>query len=276
MSTGNWYADPTHRHQSRYAEAGQWTEYVADDGSVGSDPLAPVPPQPPRRRRAWPWIVGGLGIALVVLVGAIGLYAVLESQDRYHADLTRGHGDFPTIDNGATARSYQADGFHLVVRDRNTWGMSALRAPTQHTVLGVEVETRPVHMPAGSSFGPFCWQDPTRGYGFVIDADGTRELVQLDGPEGTDAIVLSRVPGTGMSASSSQRLLLTCSISPSPSAGAVHVAGYVNGVKAIDANGRMPLSQFEYTGFAGHTATATPGEWVVSNFWRRGAGDIPR
>jgi hypothetical protein len=34
-----WYADPTHRHQSRYWDGSRWTEHVADSGVSATDPL---------------------------------------------------------------------------------------------------------------------------------------------------------------------------------------------------------------------------------------------
>jgi uncharacterized protein YxjI len=37
----NWYPDPTGRHQFRYWDGTDWTDQVADHGSVGVDPLRP-------------------------------------------------------------------------------------------------------------------------------------------------------------------------------------------------------------------------------------------
>ena len=34
-----WYPDPLQRHAWRYWDGVSWTEYVADDGSVSTDPL---------------------------------------------------------------------------------------------------------------------------------------------------------------------------------------------------------------------------------------------
>jgi len=39
-----WYTDPTGRHQHRYWDGGQWTAWVADNGTQGQDPLAPAAP----------------------------------------------------------------------------------------------------------------------------------------------------------------------------------------------------------------------------------------
>ena len=35
------------------------------------------------------------------------------------------------------------------------------------------------------------------------------------------------------------------------------------------------VSYLQITGFAGHTTTATPAEWTVAGFWRRGPADMP-
>jgi hypothetical protein len=39
-----WHQDPTGRHQHRYFDSTDWTEYVADDGRTGHDPVT-HPPQ---------------------------------------------------------------------------------------------------------------------------------------------------------------------------------------------------------------------------------------
>ena len=271
MSTGTWYPDPTHRHESRYADSGTWTDYVADAGTVSRDPV----PQRPRRRR-WPWIAG---IGAVVAVGAIaliGLGLVMNNLDRYHADLTKGHGDFTTYDKATAATSYQSDGYHVLIRDKNAWGLAGIEAPTAHTVLGVEIETRALETPTDSAFGPFCWQDPSHGYGFMIDAAGTRRLVQFDTTQTHPLRVLARTGGAPLSSQHNQRLLLTCEISPSLGTGTVTVKGYVDGTKALSAIGELKLSEIRYTGFQGYTIANAPAEWVVSTFWRRGADDIPK
>jgi uncharacterized RDD family membrane protein YckC len=49
---GQWYPDPTGRHQHRYWDGSRWTEHVADAGVTGFDPLiapaaVPLPAVPP-------------------------------------------------------------------------------------------------------------------------------------------------------------------------------------------------------------------------------------
>lgn len=39
-----WHADPTGRHQYRYWDGAQWTDFVADDGVQTTDPLYPAAP----------------------------------------------------------------------------------------------------------------------------------------------------------------------------------------------------------------------------------------
>jgi hypothetical protein len=39
-----WYADPLARHEHRYWDGTTWTDFVADAGAVGSDPVAGAPP----------------------------------------------------------------------------------------------------------------------------------------------------------------------------------------------------------------------------------------
>jgi hypothetical protein len=269
MPTGMWYADPTHRHQSRYADAGKWTEFVADNGAVTRDPITAAVR---RRRRKWPWIVGTIGVVMLVVIGMLGLQAAINDLDRYSADLTQGHGDFVTVDNGVSARSYETDGYHVLIRAPETWGVAAVKAPTSHTRLGVQIDMRPVRVPQGAAFGPFCWKDSTHGYGFVVDSAGVRKLVQLDGPNGSDARVLATSPGAPLATDHATKLMVTCEMGLT---GAVNVRGYVDGTKAIEADGQMSLSEVNYTGFAGHTAQAANSEWAVAHFWRLGADDVP-
>ncbi|WP_028659305.1 AIM24 family protein [Nocardioides insulae] len=51
MTEANWQPDPSGKHEFRYWDGGQWTEYVADAGVQTTDPLpvpAPAPaPEPP-------------------------------------------------------------------------------------------------------------------------------------------------------------------------------------------------------------------------------------
>lgn len=41
-----WWPDPTGRHQHRFHDGQVWTDYVADNGVTGNDPLPPAPPPP--------------------------------------------------------------------------------------------------------------------------------------------------------------------------------------------------------------------------------------
>src|SRR5690349_7483387 len=81
-----WYPDPSGRPGMRWWDGMQWTGHtVPPRPPVDSAPtpvgmtLPPIaPPQPPagttRRRKAWPWVVAGLAVLLLVL-GGIGAIA---------------------------------------------------------------------------------------------------------------------------------------------------------------------------------------------------------
>jgi hypothetical protein len=42
VTSANWFADPTGRHQLRYFDGAQWTHHVQDQGSYAKDSMEPA------------------------------------------------------------------------------------------------------------------------------------------------------------------------------------------------------------------------------------------
>jgi hypothetical protein len=194
----------------------------------------------------------------------------MRSLDTYEADLTKGHGDFVATDARHSATNYEADGFHLLIRNAETWTPVGLDSPTSHTVLSVEITAAAIQAPAGAAFGPYCREDLDHGYEFVVDAFGNQALLQGDSVTGLTT--LARTTGASLTPGHAERLKITCTITGS---GDVKLGGYVNGHRTIAGTATVRVSEFRNTGFAGHTAAAVPAEWRVTKFWRRGPDDMP-
>ncbi|MGH9118287.1 MAG: DUF2510 domain-containing protein [Acidimicrobiales bacterium] len=88
-----WHADPLGRHQFRYWDGANWSDHVADAGVTSWDPVAPpVGPVPPaygyigqparpvrvRRSRKKLWLA--LGLVVVVVAAAVGVFSFLVSR----------------------------------------------------------------------------------------------------------------------------------------------------------------------------------------------------
>src|SRR5919202_1517493 len=43
-----WHPDPVGRHEHRYWDGSQWTDHVADQGQMSTDPLQAAPPEETR------------------------------------------------------------------------------------------------------------------------------------------------------------------------------------------------------------------------------------
>ncbi|MCD5419776.1 DUF2510 domain-containing protein [Rhodococcus pyridinivorans] len=65
-----WHPDPVDPNVDRYWDGQQWTDQTRPRGPVPS-PQSVISPAPAKKRRKWPWIVGGV-IALFVIVGLVG------------------------------------------------------------------------------------------------------------------------------------------------------------------------------------------------------------
>ena len=107
---GSWQGDPSGRHQLRFRTVdGNWTDHVADGGTVARDPMpevsvstaADAKPKKPVWRRWWM-------IALYVLVPAIGcsvIYAGVTSPDFDEEGVSSGFDDDHEAENGTTTRA---------------------------------------------------------------------------------------------------------------------------------------------------------------------------
>ncbi len=221
-----------------------------------------------------------VALATVVLLaaGAAGAAAADDAGDifgdTYTADLTGGQGDFRVGDAGTYATSYASDGLHVLVRKPSTWGPTGVQASLPHSVLSVEIETTTIAAPPDASFGPFCWKDPTHGYGFVVSGTGRAQLVQVRGSYAR-VKVLKSVRTAPTDAGTAVKLMITCTRTEPLGPADVRLGGYVNGTKKVVATAPA-VSEFQYTGFSGRTTTAAPGEWTVAKFWRRGPADMPK
>lgn len=89
-----WYRDPTGHSEHRYWDGTTWTEHVARAGvqstdEISGDYASPVPSSPwqampaPAQRR-WPWVLGGIGVSLILLVGGCTTVLVLAVKDAAH------------------------------------------------------------------------------------------------------------------------------------------------------------------------------------------------
>jgi hypothetical protein len=86
-----WYRDPTGHSEHRYWDGTTWTEHVARAGVQSTDEISgdyapPAPPSPwpalpaPTQRR-WPWVLAGIGVSLILLVGGCTAILVLAVKD---------------------------------------------------------------------------------------------------------------------------------------------------------------------------------------------------
>jgi hypothetical protein len=103
-ANAGWFRDPTGRAEQRYWNGQAWTEHVARGTEQATDPMSGdyAPPlaagpamQPaPRRKPKWPWVLGGILAALVVLGGGCAVIVgvainnaveTLNAEQRAHA-----------------------------------------------------------------------------------------------------------------------------------------------------------------------------------------------
>jgi hypothetical protein len=263
-----WYADPIRRSGLRYWDGDAWSAWVSDHGEVRREvPGTPVR-RPPRRARRWVWIAAAVvGAVVAVLLVGVGLDQALRDVGTYRADLTAGRGDFVAKDIGSGSTRYRGDGYHLLVRDPETWLPSGVKAPSAMRSMSVEVAATTRRSAVRAAFGPFCWRDPTHGYGFVVDSAGDQELVVVQGSyRQQDVSLIASAAGTTRGVPA--RLTLSCSITGSLLPETIRLVGYVGDTRTIAATTDVVVSTFRYSGFAGHTDADAPAEWVVSKFSR--------
>jgi hypothetical protein len=269
---------------------GPGVDRPASTGAQGGPPTTPrsdaVPTAPPnvhRRRRFLPVLV----LAALVLVGcALAMVALIDGDgslhrsfddalldERYSADLTRGRGDFTVVDDGASASSYAADGYHLVAREA-TPAWRGVQTNGTHTSLGVEVSVRAVAPDGDFAFGPFCFASPQRAHGLLVTTDGRALLVETanSGP-GALRVVRSR-PIAELDWSRWHDLRIDCTVRALTGSGPVALRGSIDGRVVVRATSGLRSDAFAYTGFGGVNEASAPAEWVVRTFARLGADDV--
>lgn len=268
MRPDGWYPDPGHVHEVRYLDHDTWTEFVSDHGLVARDPVI-------RRRRRWPWVVGGLvGLAVLVLGGlavvGIGLDRALDESDVYSTDLTQGPDGFPEDTVGGAVRGFEDGAYRMSVTGDPGVVMTGIRAPTTHLVLAIEVDVRPDAQPAGSEFGVICWQSETQGYGFLVAADGGTRLVAMSwtGSFMTD-VATGRT--TVLPTGSVHALMIACGVIGSSAT----LAGYVDGVKVLEAQAPNPPADLDVGGMLGVNTSTERASWSVLSFERHGVHNMP-
>jgi hypothetical protein len=269
LVTPGWYADPSGRHQVRYADEHGWTDTVSDVGVVSHDPLPPASRPPVHRRRRW-WVIGGIIAAAVGGATLLfGIDRVITSLDNYHADLTKGSGDFRVTHSGGDSTFYARDGFHMV-NSSPGWQASGVASKKAHTAVGVRTTVRAVQVPAGAAFGPVVFAANGNSFAFVVDAEGSATLLQFTGE--SDAAVVASGTAPALAGGVTQRLMLACRIS---SGGAATLTGYVDGKKVVTGIADASANEINATGMADYVDRNPPGEWVVSSFSRLGPDDLP-
>lgn len=234
--------------------------------STGPPAAGPVPK--PRRRR-W-WIIAGIVLASVIGAGIAGvvLNATMHTIDTYTADLTKGSGDFRTIDNASSATFYRADGYHMVAKTPG-FVFAGETTDFSHTVIAAKVTVRAVTAPPGAAFGPFVLASQTGGgYWLSVDSAGTATLNQIDAKGNVLALTSAKAPP--LSTGTTHTLMLTCVIN-----GTVHLAGYVDGTQVISGAPATKISSVTATGMLGQAKTSAPAEWAATRFARLGPDNMP-
>jgi len=286
---GTGHRDPAQEHEWRWWDGASWSAWVSDEGEVGEDPVAGWQPPPlvlAGPERNWSWVVGALVAALALLPLLLwALYWAGRSQtvnvtlpdvtpqtgplavEPYWADLTSGHGDFPTSDSAVFATSYGSDGYHLVIKEPGTFAPATIRSVKAPDVVSVEIAATAVVVPTGAAFGPYCGGDPNAGYSLLIDGSGSPQLVWMGNS------VLATGPPTAATPGQFHRLRLTCSETGDSNSPETKLEGYVDGAKVIETTDTtatvsgVPFTG-TVTGIAGRTADGAPAEWVVAEFSR--------
>src|SRR3954447_7969768 len=67
-----WYPEPSGQSGMRWWDGTRWTGHTAPARPPVDPTPPPIDPTPPvgtTRMKAWPWVVAGLGVLLLVLVG---------------------------------------------------------------------------------------------------------------------------------------------------------------------------------------------------------------
>ena len=262
-----WYPDPGRVHESRYLDHGAWTDFVSDRGLVFEDHAAP------RRRRRWPWVVGGLaGVVALALfaVFAVGLNQTMDDLDVYTADLAQAPTGFPVGTTATTDRQDTSDGYQMTLAEPDSVLAAGLKSPTSHLVLAIAVDATPFTVPAGSEFGVQCWQDEGSGYGLLLAADGAVRLVS-----GSVAAGDAQTVATGTAAppqpGTSVKLTLACDVIGS----SAHLAGYVDGRRVAMADVADNLAEINAGGMVLTTADEQPTSWLMTRFERMGVHNMP-
>ncbi|MFM7271144.1 MAG: hypothetical protein ACKO2C_05870 [Actinomycetes bacterium] len=196
--------------------------------------------------------------------------------ERYHADLTKGKGDFTVVDDGGSASSYASDGYHLFAQG-GAPAMRGVQINGTHSSLGVRIEVRTASGTAPFAFGPFCWHTPTEGYGLLVSTSGEAFLAEsrADAADGFRMVRSSKV--FPLDWSRWHTLRIDCSVTGAPgSHGTLHLRGSIDGQVVVRGTTKGRADVIAYAGFAGANAGTAPVDWVVRTYDRLGADDVGR
>jgi hypothetical protein len=268
MRPDGWYPDPGHSHELRYLDHDQWTAFVSDHGLVAQEPLTI------RRRRRWPWVVGGVAAVLVLLAGtlvAVGLDRELDDLDVYVADLTATtDAGFPTSSSAQSVREYGSTGYRMGVFAPNTVTAAGIVSPTVHTVLALKVDVVPREVPAAAEFGVQCWQSETSGYGLLVSSGGEARLVS--GSVATHEVTtLASATVDPLRSGVPRTLTLACDVIGDEAI----LAGYVDGVRVLSTRAPNDLTEITAGGMVVWARSAVPASWTVTRYERMGVHNMP-
>jgi hypothetical protein len=268
MRPDGWYPDPRHSHELRYLDHDQWTAFVSDHGLVAQEPLTT------RRRRRWPWVVGGVAAVLVLLVGTlvvVGLNRELDDLDVYVADLTTSsEAGFPASSSAESVREYDSTGYQMGVFAPNTVSAAGVVTPTVHTVLALKVDVVPREVPPAAEFGVQCWQSETRGYGLLVASSGEARLVSGSVPT-HNVTTLASTTVDPLRSGVPRTLTLACDVI----GGEAVLAGYVDGVRVLGTRAPNDLTEITAGGMVVWSRSAVPASWTVTRYERMGVHNMP-
>jgi len=268
MHPDGWYPDPGGSHELRYLDHDEWSAFVCDSGLVAEEPL------PLRKRRRWPWVLGGVSVVLLLLAATlvvVGLNRELDDLDVYVVDLTATtDAGFPTSSSPESVREYGSTGYRMGVFAPNTVSAAGIRAPTVHTVLAIKIDVVPREVPAAAEFGVQCWQSETLGYGLLVSSGGEARLVS--GSVAThDVTTLASTTVDPLRVGVPRTLTLACDVIGDVAT----LAGYVDGVRVLSTRAPDDLTEITAGGMVVWSRGAVPASWTVTRYERMGVHNMP-
>lgn len=242
------------------------TPFAPPDPTAVAGARRPTAAVPPRRRRRWPWFVGG-GIALLALftVGMVVVSEQLLTHDLLSEDFSEGAGQFFEGANEDYSVSVVDGGYEIrvLVDDPVPARSFAWFARTASSVE-MSADVTSVHDPRGNSFvGISCLDEPfdnNHGYSYVVASEG-QALGRWDGQ--VDGKMLAETDVGADWSSAPLHLEIRCV----PDGSSVVITGLIDGVEQITFTDPDGLSTFKTGGIefmAEHAGDAATFDNVVA------------